>query len=210
MDINLDSREQQVVDTAKEFSREMVVPHAAGWELERKVPLDTLRAAAAAGLMGLRVAEKYGGKGLSATATARIMEEIASGCMYFAFSLVVHNNLAGNICDNGTPEQIQQFVPSLIKGEHIGAFCLTEPEAGSDAAAITTEAKAVDGGWILNGERPGSPMGQWLIYSACMLRPILLSGGRALCAFWWRTMRPGLRRGTSTACSVVMPWGRLK
>lgn len=153
MDINLDPREQQVVDTAKEFSREMVVPHAAGWELERKVPLDTLRAAGEAGLMGLRVAEKYGGKGLSATATARVMEEIASGCMYFAFSLVVHNNLAGNISDNGTPEQIQQFVPSLIKGEHIGAFCLTEPEAGSDAAAITTEAKAVDGGWVLNGEK---------------------------------------------------------
>lgn len=153
MDINLDPREQQVVDIAKEFSRKMVVPHAAGWELERKVPLDTLRAAAEAGLMGLRVAEEYGGKGLSATATARIMEEIASGCMYFAFSLVVHNNLAGNISGNGTPEQIQQFVPRLIKGEHIGAFCLTEPDAGSDAAAITTEAKAVDGGWVLNGQK---------------------------------------------------------
>ena len=147
MDLKLDPREQKLVDSAKEFSTHKVAPNAAQWEWERKVPLETIRDAATLGLAGLLVPCEYGGQGLSYTAVARIMEELAAGCMYFAFSLVVHNNLANNIVRNGTPEQIQRFIPGLIKCDQIGAFCLTEPGAGSDAAAITTEAKLTDGAW---------------------------------------------------------------
>lgn len=153
MDLNLDPHEQKLIDTAKEFAREMVMPNAAEWEFARKVPMDTIRAAASVGLMGLLVPQEHGGQGLSYTAVSRIMEELASGCMFFTFSLVVHNNLADSISRNGTPAQIDHFTPALIKGEHIGAFCLTEPGAGSDAAAITTEAKKMDKGWVLNGHK---------------------------------------------------------
>lgn len=153
MDLNLDPHEQKLIDIAKEFAREMVMPNAAEWELAQRVPMDTIRAAASEGLMGLLVPQEYGGQGLSYTAVSRIMEELASGCMFFAFSLVVHNNLADNISRNGTPAQIDQFIPALIKGKQIGAFCFTEPEAGSDAAAMTTKASNMDGEWVLNGHK---------------------------------------------------------
>jgi len=153
MDLNLPPHEQKLVDTASEFSKEMVEPNAAEWELERKVPTDTIRAAASRGLLGLLVPEVHGGQELHYTAVSRILEELASGCMFFAFSLVVHNNLADCISRYGTSEQMSHFIPPLIKGENIGAFCLTEPDAGSDAAAIITEARAVDEGWVLNGHK---------------------------------------------------------
>ena len=211
MDVSLDPREQEVVDTAIEFNRKMVVPHAKGWELERKVPLDTLRAAANAGLMGLRVSEEYGGQGLSSTATARIMEEIASGCMYFAFSLVVHNNLAGNISCNGTPAHIRQFIPRLIKGEHIGAFCLTEPGAGSDAAAITTKAKAVDKSWVLNGEKAWITNGAVANLFSVYAQSDPARGWKGIVCILVEDNAPGLERGDlySMLCGHAMGTARL-
>ena len=120
---------QKLVDTARTFTGERVVPNAAEWENARQIPMETIKAAASAGLMGLLVPQEHGGQGLSYTAVSRTMEELASGCMFFAFSLVVHNNLADSISRNGTPAQIDHFVSALIKGDRIGAFCLTEPGA---------------------------------------------------------------------------------
>lgn len=153
MDPVLDAREQQLVGTARDFARERVTPHAAAWERERSVPRDTLRAAAEAGLAGLLVPKHHGGQGVSYTAMARIMEELSRGCMAFAFSLVVHNNLAGSIARNGSPALIEHTIPSLVAGERIGAFCLTESGVGSDAAAITTTAREEDDCWVLDGEK---------------------------------------------------------
>lgn len=153
MEVTLEAREESVVQSAGEFAREMVAPHAAQWEAQRQVPLDTIRAAADAGLAGLLVPSEHGGGGLSYTAMARVMEELAAECMAFAFSMVVHNNLADNIARNGTPGQIERFLPGMIRGETIGAFCLTEPGVGSDAAAVTTEARASGDEWIINGRK---------------------------------------------------------
>jgi alkylation response protein AidB-like acyl-CoA dehydrogenase len=94
MEFNLDPHEQKLVDLTREFAKDKVAPNAATWEAERKVPLDTIRAAAALSLAGLLVPRELGDQGLSYTAVARIMEELAAGCMYFAFILLVHNNLA--------------------------------------------------------------------------------------------------------------------
>jgi alkylation response protein AidB-like acyl-CoA dehydrogenase len=206
MDLNLDSHEQKLVDSAREFSKDKVAPNAAEWELERKVPLDTIRAAAALGLTGLLVPREYGGQGLSYTAVARIMEELASGCMYFAFSLVVHNNLANNISRNGTPEQIRQFIPGLIQSDQIGAFCLTEPEAGSDAAAITTEAKKIDGAWVLNGRKAwitnGAVANLFSVYA--QTDPDL--GWKGILCILVEDNAPGLQRGEaySMLCGHAM------
>ncbi len=195
MDLNLRPYEQKLVAIAREFTREMVVPNAAEWEFTRQVPLDTIRAAASAGLMGLLVPKEHGGQGLSYTAVSRVMEELASGCMSFAFSLVVHNNLTDNILRNGTTAQIDQFIPRLIKGEHIGAFCLTEPGAGSDAAAITTEAKAVDGAWVLNGHKAwitnGAVANLFSVYA--QTDPAL--GWKGIVCILVEDKAPGLQRG---------------
>ncbi len=153
LDMSLNKEERKIIDIARTFARDHVAPRAAAWEAKRQVPLDTLSAAAKAGLAGMLVPKAYGGHGLSHVAVARVMEEMASACMAFTFSLVVHNNLAGNIARNGTKALADKFLPSMLKAERIGAFCLTEPAGGSDAAAITTSAEKTDTGWTLNGAK---------------------------------------------------------
>jgi alkylation response protein AidB-like acyl-CoA dehydrogenase len=195
MDLNMNPHEQKLVNAAREFTEEMVGPYAAEWELSRRVPLDTIKAAASEGLMGLLVPKEHGGEGVSYTAMARIMEEIASGCMFFAFSLVVHNNLANSISRNGLKNQINEFIPGLVKGDRLGAFCLTEPGAGSDAAAITTEAKMTSEGWVLNGDKAwitnGAVAGLFSVYA--QTNPAL--GWKGIVCLLVEDIAPGFQRG---------------
>ncbi len=149
----LGGAEQALVADARAFAAERVAPFAAQWERDRQVPLETLRAAAEAGLAGLLVPGENGGRGLGTSAAARVFEELAAADMAFAFSLVVHNNLAASIARNGTPEQRERYLPPMLAGRRLGAFCLTEPGTGSDAAAITTRAARAGGGWRIDGEK---------------------------------------------------------
>ncbi len=169
METRLSRREEQVVATARAFAREQVAPAAAGWEEARRVPLDTFRAAADAGLAALLVPQELGGQALGFTAFARVFEELAAACLPFAFMLVVHNNLAGNIARNGQAVHRERFLPPLVRGERVGAFCLTEPGAGSDAAAIATTARPEGQGWVLDGEKAwvtnGAVAGLFSIYA---------------------------------------------
>ncbi|MEE8544677.1 MAG: acyl-CoA dehydrogenase family protein [Alphaproteobacteria bacterium] len=149
----LDDRERALVERARAFAADQVAPNAAQWEARREVPLGTLRAAAEAGLAGLLVPASLGGQGMSHSGAARVFEELAAADMAFAFSLVVHNNLAANIARNGGEALIARHLPGMLSAERIGAFCLTEPGAGSDAAAITTRASRDGEGWRLDGEK---------------------------------------------------------
>jgi alkylation response protein AidB-like acyl-CoA dehydrogenase len=106
-----------------------------------------------AGLAGLVVPEQLNGAGLSIPAMARVMETLAGADFAFAFALVVHNNLAGSIANNGSEEQQQTYLPPMLAGKLIGAFLLTEPAGGSDAAAISTTAQPSTDGWVLNGAK---------------------------------------------------------
>jgi len=153
MEPTLAPEHQNVVDAAATFAREVVAPQAATWEQARSMPVATLRAAAEAGLTGLLLPAEAGGHGLSYTAMARVMEEMAAADMAFAFSLVVHNNLMGNIAANGDAAQQARHLPALLAGERIGAFLLTEPSGGSDAAAIRTRAVRDGDGWRLDGAK---------------------------------------------------------
>lgn len=141
------------IESVREFARDVVAPNAARWEEARTFPRDTFTQAADAGLAGLLVPRELGGSGLGVVAMAEVMESLAAACLPFAFSLVVHNNLAGNIARNGSDEQKARYLPDMISGERIGAFLLTEPSGGSDAAAILTRANPADNGWRLNGEK---------------------------------------------------------
>ncbi len=152
-DSALTAEEQALVETARRFAGDAVAPHAGRWEEERRVPVETLREAADAGLCGLLVRRDAGGAGASHTAAARVCEELAQACMAFTFGLVVHNNLAANIARNGTPEQIARYLPAMLRGKRIGAFLLTEPGAGSDAAAIQTAADKTGDGWVIDGDK---------------------------------------------------------
>ena len=146
-------REAAVVDAARAFAREVIEPNAVAWDEAGRVPAEAFREAAGRGLCGLTVPEASGGRGLAMPAMALAVEAFASACMASAFSLVVHNNLARNLSRNGTAAQQSRWLPPLIAGERIGAFLLTEPRGGSDAAAIITSARRDGAGWRLDGEK---------------------------------------------------------
>ncbi len=153
MDDGLTASERDMVARAAAFAADVVAPNAAGWEARRTVPRAALGEAAAAGLCGLIVPTELGGQGLGVVATARVMQELAAADMAFGFALVVHNNLAGSIARNGTTAQIGRYLPDMLAGRRIGAFLLTEPQVGSDAAAIETRARRNGDGWVLDGEK---------------------------------------------------------
>jgi alkylation response protein AidB-like acyl-CoA dehydrogenase len=144
---------QALLERARRFRRKHVAPHAARWERERAVPRDALRAAARLGLTAIEVPREQGGQGAGFLAKTLIAEELARSCMAFAFSLINTQNLAARLARDGSPRQVERHLAPLIAGERIGCTGLSEPHAGSDFPAITTSARRVDGGWVLNGEK---------------------------------------------------------
>ncbi len=151
--LQLKPEEMAAIDRARTFAAEIIAPNAAGWERDRRYPREAFKAAGEAGLCGLLVEREQGGVGLGAVAMARIMEELAAVDFVFTFSLTVHNNLAGNISRNGTPEQRERYLPAMIAGDLLGAFLLTEEKGGSDAAAIACAAQRDGNDWVLNGAK---------------------------------------------------------
>ncbi len=145
--------EHPAVAAARTFAAEFVAPNARGWEEQRRFPREAIAAAGDAGLTGLLVPEALGGAGASPTVLARAMEELAAADFAFAFALVVHNNLAANIARNGTDAHKERHLPAMVAGRRIGAFLLTEPGMGSDAAAVATRARRDGGGWRIEGEK---------------------------------------------------------
>ena len=153
MHLELNADERALIETAQSFAAEHIAPHAAEWERTRHVPRDVFVAAGEAGLTGVLVPRAQGGKEARHVVAARVLEELASACLATTFGLWVHNNVTNAMARHGTGAQAERLVAALLSGERIGAFCLTESDAGSDAAAITTQASRVGGGWRISGEK---------------------------------------------------------
>ncbi|MEH6548246.1 MAG: acyl-CoA dehydrogenase family protein, partial [Sneathiella sp.] len=153
MDLKLENTEIDFLDRAIEFSKSAVAPNAQGWEDARRMPVDTMQAAANAGLVGLEIPEEYGGFGGRFRLKARVAEEIARDCFAFSFSLINNMGLAGKIARDAPRDLAKRYLPEMMAGEAIGCTALSEPAAGSDFAAISTNARKVDGGWVITGEK---------------------------------------------------------
>ena len=153
MNARLSDEERLLVEAATNFGQTDVAPHAAAWERDRRVPVQTLRRAAALGLTGIQVPKPLGGQGAGFLAKLRIAEELSAHCMAFAFSLINTHNAAAKLARDGGPALRDRYLPRLLSGDLIGATALSEPGAGSDFAAIATMARKVDGGWRLDGEK---------------------------------------------------------
>ena len=190
----LTAEEANVVEIARTFAAEHITPYAADWELNRIVPVKTFREAAAVGLSGVLVPKELGGQGASHIVAAKVLEELAGACFAFTFGLWVHNNLLNAIARNGTPEQIARYVPAMLAGERIGAFCLTEPGAGSDAAAITTRAKESAHGWRLSGEKAWVTNGTHADVFGVYAQTNPAQGWRGIASFLVSGDAPGLVR----------------
>jgi alkylation response protein AidB-like acyl-CoA dehydrogenase len=136
-----------------DFVAREIAPHAEAWEQAEELPREIFAAAGRQGLMGVTVPPAHGGRGLGYVAYALAIREVARHQGALAIDLAAHNALAvGHILRQGSPAQLQKVFPKLVNGEWIGAWALTEPEAGSDSAGVQTQATPrADGTWELNG-----------------------------------------------------------
>jgi alkylation response protein AidB-like acyl-CoA dehydrogenase len=138
---------------ARRHARDVVTPEVRAWEEAAVFPRAAAAAAAADGLLGLFAPATVGGKGASLAEAMDVFEELGRGDAAYAFALSMHNAVTNAIARFGSAELRDRYAARLVSGELLGGFSLTEPHAGSDAAAITTRAVPVDGGWRVTGRK---------------------------------------------------------
>lgn len=150
----LTDEQRMIRDAARDFSVQSLAPHAAEWDRAAAIPSDVIRELGALGLLGMMVPEEWGGTYSDYVAYALAIEEIAAGCASCATLMSVHNSVGcGPILRFGSDEQKARWLPDLASGKIIGAFCLTEPQAGSEAHNLRTRAVLRDGKWTLDGSK---------------------------------------------------------
>jgi alkylation response protein AidB-like acyl-CoA dehydrogenase len=153
MEFSLTEEQRAIQETARAFAEREFRPNAARWDEECIFPVDALRAAAALGFAGIYVGEEVGGSGLGRLEAALIFEELAAGCVSTAAYLSIHNMVAWMIDRFGNEAQRRRFLPKLISMEHFASYCLTEPGAGSDAAALKARARRDGDHYVIDGAK---------------------------------------------------------
>ena len=170
MDFEPSEEQRAFREMARSFAETELAPHAAEWDERCIFPVATLRAAAALGFAGIYVREDHGGAGLSRLDAAIVFEELATGCTSTAAYLSIHNMVAWMIDAFGSAAQRARWLPDLMTMERLASYCLTEPGAGSDAAALATRAARQGDRYLLNGSKAFiSGAGASDVY-ACMVR----------------------------------------
>ncbi|WP_127128852.1 acyl-CoA dehydrogenase family protein [Georgenia sp. SYP-B2076] len=142
-----------LVAAVRDFAKTALAPYANEWDAEKHFPVDTLRLAGEMGLGGVYVREDVGGSGLSRSDAVAIFEELARGDTAIAAYVSIHNMVAWMIDRFGDEEQRHRWVPRLVTMEDLASYCLTEPGAGSDAAALTTSARRDGDHYVINGTK---------------------------------------------------------
>ena len=170
MDFALSEEQQAFRDTARDFARLEMAPHAALWDEDGVFPVDTLRQAAALGFAGIYVGDDVGGSGLGRLDAAVIFEELAAACPSTAAYISIHNMASWMIDRFGNQEQRERFLPKLTSMEHFASYCLTEPGAGSDAASLRTRAERDGDHYVLNGSKAFISGGGSSDVYVCMVR----------------------------------------
>ncbi len=141
-------------DTARQFAQDKLWPNAGEWDRTGEFPTAAVAEMGALGFLGMLVPEEWGGAGTDFVSYALAIEEVAAGDGSCSTIMSVHNSVGcAPILAFGSTEQKERFLKPMARGELLGAFCLTEPQAGSDAAAIKTRAERSGNGWVLNGTK---------------------------------------------------------
>ena len=153
MDFDLTDEQRAIQATAAAFAAEALAPHSARWDEEKHFPLETLRQAAGLGFAAMYVREASGGTGLGRLEAAIAFEALAAGDVAMAAYLSIHNMCAWMIDRFGSDEQRARYLPRLATMELAAAYCLTEPDSGSDAAALATRAERRGEAYVLNGAK---------------------------------------------------------
>ncbi|ENQ8063832.1 acyl-CoA dehydrogenase family protein [Vibrio parahaemolyticus] len=153
MDFELNEDQLAFAEVAKQFADRMLAPHAAEWDENHHFPKDVLRQAGELGFLSIYTPPEHGGLGLSRLDAAIIFEQLAMGCTATTAFMTIHNMATWMITSFAKAEVAQQFSADLISGEKLASYCLTEPNAGSDAASLTTSAVRDGDEFVLNGAK---------------------------------------------------------
>ncbi len=170
MDFELTDDQREIQALTNEFARAEIEPQAAEWDREHRFPRELFGKLAELGLMGACIPEEYGGAGADFLSYILVLEELSRADAGVGVTVAVHTSAVTlPILTFGTDEQRARFVPPLARGEHLGAFALTEAEAGSDAGALRTKAEPSGEGWTITGAKQwitnGDHAGTFLLFA---------------------------------------------
>lgn len=205
--------QQQIADAVKDFAQERLKPFAEQWDKEHRFPREAIDEMAGLGLFGMLVPEQYGGSDTGYVAYAMALEEIAAGDGACSTIMSVHNSVGCvPILKFGTEQQKQRYLVPLASGSMIGAFALTEPQAGSDASSLKTRARLDGDHYVLNGSKQFITSGQnaGVVIVFAVTDPE--AGKRGISAFIVPTDSPGyqvvrveekLGQHASDTCQIV-------
>jgi alkylation response protein AidB-like acyl-CoA dehydrogenase len=199
-------------DSVRAFARDQILPHSARFEAQGGYPTTLFKDIAALGLWGMTAPEAYGGAQADTVSYALALMEIAAADGALSTIVSIQNSImVGGLLADADDVQKQRFLPDLIAGRMIGAFALTEADAGSDAAAIRTRARKVDGGWRIDGTKQFITSGKIAGLTMVIAVTDPDAGKRGLSAFLVPTDRPGyyvdkverkLGQGASDTCAL--------
>lgn len=198
MDFQLTDEQQMIQAAARDFARDEIAPVAAEFDESGQFPMDTIKRMGELGLMGIEVPEEYGGAGLDPIGYVLAMIEISAADAAHGTIMSVNNSLFCNgILKHGTEEQKQQYVRAVATGAEIGAYALTEPQSGSDAASMKARAELSEDGshYVINARKSwitSGPVARYLVLFA-MTDPE--AGARGVTAFVIDAEREGFHRG---------------
>ncbi|EGA70691.1 branched-chain acyl-CoA dehydrogenase [Vibrio sinaloensis DSM 21326] len=153
MDFELNEDQRAFAQTAQQFAQESLMPMAAQWDEEQLFPKSVLQQAGELGFMSLYTPEDQGGLALSRLDASIIFEQLAMGCTSTTAFMTIHNMVTWMVASFAQEAVKAHFCPKLITGEWLGSYCLTEPNAGSDAASLTTSATKQGDQYIINGSK---------------------------------------------------------
>ncbi len=183
-------------DTIRRFVEEELDPIADQVEEEDRIPDRIVDRMRELGLFGMVIPEEYGGLGLSMLGLTSVMEELSRASLCFRMMITTNNGIGSlGVLLAGTEEQKKLHLPLMASGERIGCFCLTEPEAGSDAASVRTTAVRDGDSYVLNGEKIWITNADIADYFTVMATVDRSLGSKGLTAFWIERDTPGLRVG---------------
>ncbi len=193
--MELTEEQKMILDMVKEFAETKIKPRASEVDEEGEFPWDIFEAAKDLGLIGMAVPEEYQGMGCDLTTLCLVVEEIAKVCASSSLMIAAQELGVVPLLLGGSEEQKQKFLPKCASGDWIAAFCLTEPEAGSDAGAIQTTAERQDDHYVLNGTKHFITNGGIADLYTVIAKTNPDAGIRGMSAFAVKGDNPGLKQG---------------
>jgi alkylation response protein AidB-like acyl-CoA dehydrogenase len=196
LDFELTEEQKEIKRTVREFAEREIRPHVMEWDEAQHFPREIFPQLAQLGLTGVNFPAEYGGAGLGHVEFAIIIEELARVDGSVAISLAAHNSLcAGHIEEAGTEEQKRKYLAPLARGEKLGCWSLTEPQAGSDASGTRTTARLEGDFWVLNGSKTFTSNGTYADICVAMAMTDKTAHKHGISAFIIERGTPGFRSG---------------